>query len=239
MLYCPNLHRGRNVTIKPRPPLNFSVIRGRRGFFTRQHELRCPGGRGARRENWNESVIGAVEPSLPSVCFIKKTESSNPLVPRWELIRAPVHVWRWDEIMICTNIARPSPCKSHWHSHCSVCSYISHLPPSYKGDNSELKTPFPILKFVNFYWQAQVQSQIQVPNPKSKVQRKGNGTGADNIILQATTPPHPLITFLTWNVNLVMGKDHPWPSLTFHDLPWPSMTFYLLLWLNVYWQDLV
>ena len=60
------------------------------------------------------------------------------------------------------------------------------------------------------------KSQIQVPNPKSKVQRKGDGTGADNIILQA------------WNVNPVMGKDHPWPSLTFHDLLWPSMIKCLL-----------
>ena len=42
-------------------------------------------------------------------------------------------------------------------------------------------------------------------------------------------PPQPPITFLTWNVNLVMGKDHSWPSLTFHDLLWPSMTFYRLL----------
>ena len=83
--------------------------------------------------------------------------------------------------------------------------------------------------------QAQVQSQIQVPNPKSKVQRKGNGTGADNIILQATTPPNtpnfshlkckssdgkrPSMTFL----------DLPWPSMNFHDLLWPSMTFYHLL----------
>ena len=71
------------------------------------------------------------------------------------------------------------------------------------------------------------RSQIQVPNPKSKVQRKGTGTGADNIILQATT--HPPITFLTWNVNPVMGKDHRWPSFTFLDLTWPSMTFYDLL----------
>ena len=74
------------------------------------------------------------------------------------------------------------------------------------------------------------KSQIRVPNPKSKVQRKGPGTGADTIILQATTPLHPPITVLTWNVNPVMGKDHPWPSLTFLDLPWPSMTFYDLLW---------
>ena len=44
------------------------------------------------------------------------------------------------------------------------------------------------------------KSQIQVQNPshkfkskklKSKVQRKRNGTGADTIILQATTPPPP------------------------------------------------
>ena len=34
------------------------------------------------------------------------------------------------------------------------------------------------------------KSQIQVPNPKSKVQRKGTGT-ADNIILQATHHPPP------------------------------------------------
>ena len=37
------------------------------------------------------------------------------------------------------------------------------------------------------------KSQIKVPNPKSKIQRKGSGIGADTIILQATTPP---ITFL-------------------------------------------
>ena len=37
--------------------------------------------------------------------------------------------------------------------------------------------------------QAQVQSQIQVPNPKSKVQRKGSGTRAETIILQATHHP--------------------------------------------------
>ena len=81
--------------------------------------------------------------------------------------------------------------------------------------------------------QAQVQSQVQVPNPKSKVQRKGTGTGADTIILQAThTPTHPPphITFLTWNVNLVMGKELPWPWLTFLDLPWPSMAFHDLPW---------
>ena len=29
-----------------------------------------------------------------------------------------------------------------------------------------------------------VKSQIKVPNPKSEVQRKRSGTGADNIILQ-------------------------------------------------------
>ena len=70
-------------------------------------------------------------------------------------------------------------------------------------------------EYVSISWakncQAQVQSQIEVPksspksraqiqvqNPKYKVQRKGTGTGADTIILQATTttthpanpPPH-------------------------------------------------
>ena len=40
--------------------------------------------------------------------------------------------------------------------------------------------------------------------------------------LPTTTPP---ITFLTWNFNLVMGKELPWPWLTFLDLPWFSMTW--------------
>ena len=75
------------------------------------------------------------------------------------------------------------------------------------------------------------KSQIQVPNPspksrsqipKSKVQRKGTGTGS----------------FLTWNVHLVMGKDYPWPSLTFLDHPWPSMTFHDLLWTSMTFYDL-
>ena len=56
------------------------------------------------------------------------------------------------------------------------------------------------LEVRHYICQAQVQSQIQVPNPgpesmsqiqvlnpKSKVQRKGTGTGADNLILVATT----------------------------------------------------
>ena len=86
------------------------------------------------------------------------------------------------------------------------------------------------------------KSQTQVPNPKSKVQRKRTGTGADTIILQETNPPHPTtppITFLTWNVNPVMGKDHPWPSLTFLDLPWPSLTFHDLPWLSMTSHDLL
>ena len=36
---------------------------------------------------------------------------------------------------------------------------------------------------------SEIQAQIQVPNPESKVQRKGTGTGADTIILQATFNP--------------------------------------------------
>ena len=91
------------------------------------------------------------------------------------------------------------------------------------------------------------KSQIQVPNPKSKVQRKGTVTGADDIILQATHhPPPPYVIFLTWNVNPVMGKDHhvmtfldlPWHSMTFHDLLWPSMTYYHLLYYYYYYYYL-
>ena len=90
------------------------------------------------------------------------------------------------------------------------------------------------------------KSQIQVPNtrPKFKVQRKGTGTGAETIILQATHPPtnnfshlkcqssdgkRPSITFL----------DLPWPSLTFYDVLWRSMTFYDLLWPSMTFYDLL
>jgi len=60
------------------------------------------------------------------------------------------------------------------------------------------------------------KSQIQVPNPshkfkskklKSKVQRKRNGTGADNIILQATThhpPPTPNFSHLKFDLQTSM-----------------------------------
>ena len=61
------------------------------------------------------------------------------------------------------------------------------------------------------------KSQIQVPNPKSKVHRKGTGTGADNIILQAThPPPHP-----TPNFSHLKCQSSEWkrPSMTFLDLP--------------------
>ena len=60
------------------------------------------------------------------------------------------------------------------------------------------------------YCQALVQSQIHVqnPSPKSKVQGKGNGTGADTIILQDRT---------TGYVNLC--SDGKRPSMTFLDLP--------------------
>ena len=48
------------------------------------------------------------------------------------------------------------------------------------------------------------KSQIQVQNPKSKVHRKGTGTGADTIILQATTQ------LLSPEMSIqCMGKDHP------------------------------
>ena len=58
------------------------------------------------------------------------------------------------------------------------------------------------------------KSRSQIPNPKSKVQRKRNGTGADNIILQA------------WNPYLKCKSSNlKRPSMTFLDLPWPSLTF--------------
>ena len=47
-------------------------------------------------------------------------------------------------------------------------------------------------------WLDQTHRQVSNQSPESKVQRKGTGTGADNIILQAitTTTTQPL-TFLT------------------------------------------
>ena len=71
---------------------------------------------------------------------------------------------------------------------------------------SQIQVPNPSPKF---------RSQIQVPNPKSKVQRKGTATGADNIILQDTTlPPTPNFSHL--NCQSSDGKS---PSMTFLDLP--------------------
>ena len=48
------------------------------------------------------------------------------------------------------------------------------------------------------------KSQIQVPNSKSKVQRKGTGTEADNIILQATHLP-PTSNFSHLKFDLETG----------------------------------
>ena len=55
----------------------------------------------------------------------------------------------------------------------------------------------------NYYCQAQVQSQIQVPNPnhKTKVQRKGTWTGADtpnfsHLKCQSSERKRPSMTFL-------------------------------------------
>ena len=98
------------------------------------------------------------------------------------------------------------------------------------------------------YCQAQVQSQIKLLNPSSKSKSKiqspkerewdwgwhYNPTGHP-----PPTINHPPLTFLTWNVNLVMGKDHPWPSLTFLDLPWPSLTFHGLHWPSMTFYDLL
>ena len=53
-------------------------------------------------------------------------------------------------------------------------------------------------------------------SPKSKVHRKGNGTGADNIILQATTTT-PNFSHLKCQSS--DGKRPFMTSLTFLDLP--------------------
>ena len=70
------------------------------------------------------------------------------------------------------------------------------------------------------------QIQFQNPGPKSKVQRKGTGTGADTIILQATHPPTTTHNFSHVKFQSSDGKR---PSMIFLDLPWHSITFYDLL----------
>ena len=87
-----------------------------------------------------------------------------------------------------------------------------------KEDTSQ---PLPLLNStkVCVSCQAQVQSQIQVPNPKSKVQRKRNGTGADTIILQATTPPHHPPPTPNFSHLKCQSSDGKRPSMTFLDLP--------------------
>ena len=72
-------------------------------------------------------------------------------------------------------------------------------------------------------------SPVQNPSPKSNIQsqeeREWDWGWQYNLTGHQHHPTHPPITLLTRNVNLVMGKDLPWPSLTFLDLPsWPSMT---------------
>ena len=64
------------------------------------------------------------------------------------------------------------------------------------------------------------RSQIQVPNSKSKVQRKGNGTGADIIILQAI---HPTSTTNNFSHLKCQYSDGKRPYMTFYDLLSPSV----------------
>ena len=68
--------------------------------------------------------------------------------------------------------------------------------------------------------QVKSRSKIQVQNPKTKVLRKGTGTGADTIILQATHPP--TINFSHLKCQSSDGKR---PSMTFYYLSSPSKTF--------------
>ena len=76
------------------------------------------------------------------------------------------------------------------------------------------------LEFGFDFWYCQAQGLS--PKSKSKVQR----AEADTIIHHHTPP----IAFLIWIANLVMGKDHPWPSwpsMIFYDFTWPSMIKFL------------
>ena len=86
------------------------------------------------------------------------------------------------------------------------------------------------------------KSQIQVPkqSPKWKIQRKGTGTGADTIILQATTPLFHLKCHTSVEKRPSMTfPDLPWPTITYYDLLCTFMTFYDLLWLSMTFYDLL
>ena len=88
-------------------------------------------------------------------------------------------------------------------------------------------------KFRNMLKNFHAQVKVLSPKTKSKIQvqglkfKKRDWDWGGHYDPTGHPPP---ITFLTWNVNLVMGKDHPWPSLTSLDLPWPPVTFHDLLW---------
>ena len=74
------------------------------------------------------------------------------------------------------------------HGHNSSCSNLTLTSDSdHLTDDHLSVSNFTKVGKITKNCQAHVQSQIKVPNPKSKVQRKGTGTGADNIILEETT----------------------------------------------------
>ena len=62
------------------------------------------------------------------------------------------------------------------------------------------------------------KSKSEVRSPKSKSQFKGTGTRAD-----------------TGAVNLMIGFDLQWPSMTFYALLWQSMPFDDLMWFSSQW----
>ena len=126
---------------------------------------------------------------------------------RWSKVDPRVTCWGSSRWSCCTPSA--SCTDTHWQ-----CQFYFITGPNIRY----------------LYCQAQIQSQIQVPKPGPKSQIQSPEERDWDWGWHYNPTSHPHITFLTWNVNLVMGKDHPWPSLTFLDLPWPSMTFHDLLW---------
>ena len=104
--------------------------------------------------------------------------------------------------MSCTDcfIRKESSATPHYlFDQCAICRAVYALgADNFEGVTAQdiahcIIVSFSYILLVELNYQAQVQSQIQVPNPKYKVQRKGNGTGADNIILQATLHHSKLI----------------------------------------------
>ena len=116
-------------------------------------------------------------------------------------------------------------CQMHVMTFLSLNSWYIVKPKSSPKSKSQCQVPNPGPEF---------KSQIQVPNPKSKVQRKGTGTGADNIILQATTPPPPSFEISSVIFPVLVVYSFGFKSITFlckHVVTSPKYRYIIKIWI--------